>query len=195
MSRQLLCTSHRTFVREKFTKNTKKIFSPELWTHNQQETTFSYLTSAHAKHVRLNVNKQQNNCSIFKVEWIIAHQLSLHGLVHCEVRWLCIEGLREFPIEFVRLIKLLNLLNIFFCHLYHSGILRKQFWLLQITYCLCFSAKNWRFIGFPLQVWLAFFLRVIITRTPNGNYIHKKYPNHRSLDQKCIAKNVYLLKN
>ena len=114
MSRQLLCTSHRTFVREKFTKNTKKIFSPELWTHNQQETTFSYLTSAHAKHVRLNVNKQQNNCSIFKVEWIIAHQLSLHGLVHCEVRWLCIEGLREFPIEFVRLIKLLNLLNIFF---------------------------------------------------------------------------------
>ena len=104
----------QNICKRKIYKKYKKIFSPELWTHNQQETTFSYLTSAHAKHVRLNVNKQQNNCSIFKVEWIIAHQLSLHGLVHCEVRWLCIEGLREFPIEFVRLIKLLNLSNTFF---------------------------------------------------------------------------------
>ena len=67
--------------------------------------------------------------------------------------------------------------------------------ILTITNHLLFVllSKNWRFIGFPLQVWLAFFLRVIITRTPNGNYIHKKYPNHRSLDQKCIAKNCILI--
>ena len=149
--------STQNICKRKIYKKYKKIFSPELWTHNQQETTFSYLTSAHAKHVRLNVNKQQNNCSIFKVEWIIAHQLSLHGLVHCEVRWLCIEGLREFPIEFVRLIKLLNLLNIFFAIYTTVAFYENNFDYYKSLIVCASQQKNWRFIGFPLQVWLAFF--------------------------------------